>query len=46
MLNKPWKLFILMNNNPNQLAFKHRKDLKNHKVEQYQNYSDIFGIEN
>ncbi|MGE7928724.1 hypothetical protein [Lysinibacillus xylanilyticus] len=40
------RLFILMNNNPNQLAFKHLNDLKDHKVEQYQNYSDIFEIGN
>lgn len=40
------RLFILMNNNPNQLAFKHLNDLKDHKVEQYQNYADILEIGN
>lgn len=40
------RLFLLINNNPNQLAFKHLNDLKNHKVKQYLNYSDIAEIGN
>lgn len=38
------RLFLLINNNPNQLAFKHLNELKNHEVEQWQNYSTIIEI--
>lgn len=40
------RLFLLINNNPDQLAFKHLKELQNHKIDKFLNYTDVVEIGN